>query len=55
MQAAQQTTAPIMIAATGPRAAVRPISSISITEANRIVQIVMPETGLFDEPTRPAM
>ena len=26
-----------------------------ISEANRIVEIVMPETGLFDEPTRPAM
>ena len=55
MQAAQQTTAPIMIAATGPSAALRPISSISTTAANRIVQMVMPETGLFEEPTRPAM
>src|SRR5512145_1946984 len=55
MQAAQHTTAPIMIAATGPSAAPLPISSISTSEANRMVQMVMPETGLFDEPTRPAM
>ena len=55
MEAAQHTTAPIMIVATGPAAAWRPMSSASISEANRIVQIVMPDTGLFDEPTRPAM
>ena len=55
MQAAQHTTAPIMIAATGPSAAPLPISSRSSSDANRIVQIVMPETGLFEEPTRPAM
>jgi len=45
MQAAQQTTAPIMIAATGPSGAFLPISRISTSDANRIVQIVMPETG----------
>ena len=44
----------IMIAATGPMDESRPSSSISTSEANRIVAIVMPETGLFDEPTRPA-
>ena len=55
MQAAQQTTEPIMIAATGPSGAPCPISSSSNSDANRIVQMVMPETGLFDEPTRPAM
>jgi hypothetical protein len=55
MQAAQHTTEPIMIAATGPSAAPRPISTTSSSDANRIVQMVMPETGLFDEPTRPAM
>ena len=27
----------------------------STTAANRMVAMVMPETGLFDEPTRPAM
>ena len=32
-----------------------PISTSSSSDANRIVQIVMPDTGLFDEPTSPAM
>ncbi|KRG80259.1 hypothetical protein ABB33_17685, partial [Stenotrophomonas acidaminiphila] len=31
-----------------------PSSISSITEANRMVAMVMPETGLLDEPTRPA-
>jgi hypothetical protein len=53
--AAQHTTAPIMIAATGPSFEPLPSSTISISDANRIVAIVIPETGLFDEPTRPAM
>src|SRR6185369_7130317 len=53
--AAQHTTAPIMIAATGPSADLLPSSTISISDANRIVAMVMPETGLFEEPTRPAM
>ena len=44
-----------MIAATGPSFEPLPSSTISISDANRIVAIVMPETGLFDEPTRPAM
>ena len=44
-----------MIAATGPIFESLPSSTISISEANRIVAMVMPETGLFDEPTRPAM
>ena len=52
--AAQHTTAPIMIAATGPIFESAPSSSISTTEANRIVAIVMPETGSFDYPTSPA-
>ena len=55
IEAAQQTTAPIMMVATGPAAAFRPSSSVRISAANRIVQMVMPDTGLFDEPTRPAM
>ncbi len=54
--AAQQTTAPIMIAAIGPSgAAAARAAAISTSDANRIVAIVMPDTGLFDEPTRPAM
>ena len=47
--------APIMIAATGPTALPRPISPSNTTAANKIVAMVMPDTGLFDEPTRPAM
>ena len=27
---------------------------MSTTEANRMVAMVMPDTGLFEEPTRPA-
>ena len=53
--AAQQVTAPIMIAATGPTVEPLPMIASSTSEANRIVEIVMPETGLFEEPTRPAM
>ncbi len=55
MQAAQQTTAPIMMAATGPASLSLPIKTNSTTAENRIVAMVMPETGLLDEPTRPAM
>ena len=43
-----------MIAATGADRRSRPSSSTSTSDANRIVAIVMPDTGLFDEPTRPA-
>ena len=55
MQAAQQTTAPIITAATGPISLSGPIMSSSITAENRMVAMVMPDTGLFEEPTRPAM
>jgi hypothetical protein len=55
MQAAQHTTAPIMIAATAPIEESRPSSSTRINAANRMVQMVMPDTGLLEEPTRPAM
>ena len=44
-----------MIAAIGPSAEPRPRSNTSTSDANKIVAIVMPETGLFDEPTIPAM
>ena len=53
--AAQHTTAPIMIAAIGPSAASRPMSRISTSDANRIVAMVIPETGLLEEPMMPAM
>ena len=32
-----------------------PTIHMRTSEANRMVQMVIPETGLFDEPTRPAM
>src|SRR5687767_6779742 len=44
-----------MMVATGPDSAVRPMSIVSTSAAKRIVQMVMPDTGLLDEPTRPAM
>ena len=44
-----------MIAATAPIGESRPSSNTRIKAANRIVDIVIPETGLFDDPTRPAM
>src|SRR3546814_4621748 len=43
-----------MIAATAPIGESRPSNSTSTSEANRIVAMVMPETGLLDEPTSPA-
>src|ERR1700741_1628514 len=55
MQAAQQTTAPIMIAAAGPVAEFGPSNTSNTTAENRIVPIVIPDTGLLDVPTRPAM
>ncbi len=55
MQAAQHTTAPTMMVATGPIAALAPISPSSTAAANRMVAMAMPETGLLEEPTRPAM
>ena len=32
-----------------------PMTASSTRDANRMVEIVMPDTGLFDDPTRPAM
>ena len=55
MQAEQHTTAPIMIVATGPREEWGPMSNNSTNAENRMVEMVIPETGLFEEPTRPAM
>src|SRR3546814_8706106 len=43
-----------MIAAIAPIGESRPSNSTSTSEANRIVAMVMPETGLLDEPTSPA-
>ncbi len=55
-EAALHTTAPISTTATAPmRACSAPSIHSSTSEANRMVQMVMPETGLLDEPTRPAM
>jgi hypothetical protein len=53
--AAQQTTAPTMIAAGGPSPAPRPIKASSNRAVKRMVAIVMPDIGLLDEPTSPAM
>ena len=36
-------------------AAVAPLSQSNKSEANKIVAIVTPETGFWDEPTRPAI
>ncbi|MDR6138328.1 hypothetical protein QE438_001632 [Pseudoxanthomonas sp. SORGH_AS 997] len=52
-----------MIAATAPSGAppvptgvrpLEPISRASTAEANRMVEMVMPETGLLDDPISPA-
>lgn len=52
-----------MIAATAPNGAapmptgtspLLPSSNTSTAEANRMVEMVMPDTGLLDEPIRPA-
>src|ERR1700692_3749701 len=53
--AALHTTAPMNTTATAPIADLPPTIHMRTREANRMVQIVMPETGLFDDPTRPAM
>ena len=55
MEAAQQTTAPMMMAAAGPIGAPLPIRSIRKKAENTIVVIVTPEIGLLLDPTRPAM
>ena len=43
-----------MIAATGPIGESLPSRNTSTTDAKRMVAMVMPDTGLFDDPTRPA-
>ena len=53
--AALQVTAPIRIAATGPTVLPGPSMASNTSEANRMVEMVMPETGLLDDPTSPAM
>ena len=55
MAAAQHTTAPTMIAAAGPLTASPPISQTSSSDVKRMVAMVIPEIGLLDEPTSPAM
>ena len=54
MAAAQQITAPIRIAATGPVSA-WPSRKSSNSAENRMVAMVIPDTGLFEDPTRPDM
>src|SRR6202035_3624799 len=53
--AALHTTAPMNTTATAPMEEFPPTIHMRTSEANRMVQIVMPETGLFDDPTSPAM
>ena len=53
--AALQTTAPMSTTATAPIEELPPTIHISTSEANKMVQMVMPDTGLFEDPTRPAM
>lgn len=53
--ALQQTTAPMRIAATGPAGLPWPSINSSRSDALRMVAMVTPLMGLFDEPTRPAM
>src|SRR5438477_744991 len=52
--AAQHTTPPIRIAATGPAGLSRPRARSNNAET-RMVEIVIPGTGLLEEPTSPAM
>src|SRR6202046_4114187 len=53
--AALHTTAPMNTTATAPIEDLPPTIHMSTSEANRMVQIVMPETGLFEDPTSPAI
>ena len=55
MAAAQQTTAPINMAAAGPFSESEPKMTTSIKEAVKIVAIVTPDIGLLELPTRPAI
>ena len=55
MAAAQHTTAPIMIAPAAPAVEPEPNIVSKSNEEKRIVAMVTPETGLFDEPTIPAI
>src|SRR5262245_35549527 len=53
--APQHTTAPIKIAEAGPAGLPFPRTASSKREEQRIVAIVTPEMGLFEEPTTPAI
>ena len=55
IDAAQHTTAPINIAAAAPLTEPAPNKVSSKSEENKIVAIVTPDIGLFDEPTTPAI
>ena len=55
MAAAQHTTAPIIIALAAPSGDPAPRMINNSKDENRIVAMVTPETGLFDDPTMPAM
>ena len=55
MAAAQHTTAPTIIALAAPTPEPVPNKANKNNEVNKIVAIVTPETGLFDDPTTPAI
>ena len=55
MAAAQQTTAPTMIALAAPTPDPVPNNANNSRDVNRMVAIVTPEIGLLEEPTTPAM
>ena len=53
--AAQQTTAPTIIAPAAPTPEPVPNNANNSMDEKRIVAIVTPEMGLFEDPTTPAM
>ena len=55
MAAAQHTTAPINIAAAAPFEESISKKLIIRSELNKMVAIVTPEIGLFEDPTTPAI
>ena len=55
MAAAQQTTAPTIMALAAPTPDPVPRIANNNREVNKIVAMVTPEIGLLDEPTTPAI
>ena len=55
MAAAQQTTAPTIMAPAAPTSEPVPSIANNSNDENNIVAMVTPEIGLLDEPTTPAI